>query len=180
MLSLFSATLLTGLYLILRGALFLVNPQGLEERVRAFPRSQLAAYVLCGIGGAWFLYKISQLGEADFGNFSQYLILFFGAILVGAFIWVRDFLAVRGAAILALLISNELLQAAFGYYEQPQRLFLVGLVYLWIVIAIYLGTVPFRMRDWIEWLYAKPLRLRVLALAQLVYGILLVGVAFSY
>lgn len=180
MLSLFTATLLTGIYLVLRGALFLYHPRGLEAKVRAFPRSQLAAYLLCGLGGAWFLYKVSQLGEADFGNYSQYLILFFGAVLLGSFVWVRDFLAVRGAAILALMISNELLTAAFGHYEYPQRLFLVGLVYLWIVIAIYLGTVPFRMRDWIDWLYHKPMRLRVLALAQLVYGILLVGVAFSY
>lgn len=178
--SLFIATLITGLYLIARGGLFLANPAGLEAKVRAFPRSQVAAYVLCGIGGAWFLYKISQLGEADFGNYSQYLILFFGAILVGSFLWVRDFLAVRGAAILALLISNELLKAAFAQYESPQRLFLVSLVYVWIVIAIYLGTVPFRMRDWIDWLYAKPLRLRALAFGQVTYGILLVGVAFSY
>lgn len=178
--SLFTATLITGIYLILRGGLFLANPAGLEAKVRAFPRSQTAAYVLCGLGGAWFLYKISQLGEADFGNYSQYLMLFFGAVLVGSFLWVRDFLAVRGAAILALLIANELLQAAFAHYEQPQRLFLVGLVYLWIVIAIYMGTVPYRMRDWIDWLYRKPGRMRALTLAQLGYGILLVGIAFSY
>lgn len=180
MLSLFVVTLLTGLALMVKGALLWRNSADLEARLKAFPRSTAGAYVLCGIGGAWFLWKLSQLGEADFGNYSHWLIGLFGAVLVGAFIWVRDFLAVRGAAILALLVADEWLTAAFGYYELPQRLFLVGFVYVWIVLAIYLGTVPFRLRDWIDWLYRKPARVRALGGFCLGYGLLLVGVALSY
>ena len=44
-----------------------------------FLRSKKAAVITFGGGGLWFLYILSKLTEADFGEFKIYLIAIFGA-----------------------------------------------------------------------------------------------------
>lgn len=178
--TLFTATLLTALVLIWKGVVLLLNPPGMEARLKALPRSALASYITLGIGGAWFLWKIAHLPEADFGDYSNWLLILFGAVIVGSFLWVKDFLAIRGAAILMLLIGNEWLKLAFAQYDLPQRLWLVGFVYACIILAIFVGTVPFRVRDFLNWLFAANRRVRILGTGLLVYGIVLLITAFTY
>ena len=177
--SLFLATALVGLVLILLGGLFLWNPPRLEAVLKTFPRSLPATLVLFGAGAIWFLWIVAHLGEADFGAYRQWLFLLFAAVGVGAFFYVPDFLAVRGLAILGLLSSRHLLDAA---YMQPQasRLVFVVFVYLWIAFSLYMGAVPYRMRDFLNWLYANLLRVKLLGAFFAVYGLLLGWVAFSY
>lgn len=177
--SLFFVTLLTGLALMAAGALLLWNVRTTERVAKAFPRSDAAAYLTMGLASIWFLYHVLQLGEADFGAYRFYLFLGFGAIAVFSFIYVKDFLAVRGLAILTLLAAWVILTPA--YLQEPaSRLFLVSLVYLAIVAALYLGVSPFRLRDFFKWLFATDLRPRVFGGLLLGYGLLLNIVAFSY
>ena len=177
--SLFFATLLTGIVLTVAGALLLWKLKTTAAIAQAFPRSEPAAYLCMGIGSIWFLSHVLQLSEADFGAYRLYLFLGFGAVAVLSFIHARDFLAVRGLAILILLIANVLLDAA--YMQEPGgRLFLVSFVYLAIVAALYLGMSPFRMRDFFGWLFATDGRPKILGGALLFYGLLLNIVAFTY
>ena len=177
--TLFQATLLTSLFLIAFGAHFLWCGSRSAIRVQAFPRSKTAAYILLGSAAAWFLYKVTQLGPADFGQYKNILFVVFLLTAVGSFIYVPDFLAVRGLAALALLISGALLDAA--YMEQPvTRLFLVSFIYAVIIISIILGASPFKLRDFLAWLYLKELRPRIFGGIFLIYGMLLLGVAFTY
>ena len=46
--------------------------------------------------------------------------------------------------------------------------------------AIWLGAQPWRMRDFLSWLFARPGRARSFGGALAAYGLLLAGVAFSY
>lgn len=177
--SLFFATFLTGLVMAAAGVFLLWKVKTAAIVLKAFPRSRLAAYVTMGIGSVWFLYRVLQLGEADFGAYRNYLFLGFGAIAVLSFIHVKDFLAVRGLSILTLLIAWILLSAAF-LQEPASRLFLVSIVYVAIVAAIYLGVSPFRLRDFFNWLFATEMRSRVLGGFLLAYGLLLNVVAFTY
>lgn len=158
----------------------MLNPPVLERHSKGFLRSMPAAVVTMGIGGCWFLWKVAHLPEADFGNYSNWLLLLFGGTLLGSFFFVRDFLAVRGAAIIAMMISNEWLKLAFGEYELPQRLWLVSLVYVVIIVAIYLGTVPFKLRDFLDWFFADARRPRVLGALLTLYGGILLVTALSY
>src|SRR5690606_9150535 len=115
----------------------------------------------------------------DFGAYRHYLFLGFGVVAVLSFFHARDFLAVRGLAILILLAANVLLDAA--YMQEPAgRLFLVSFVYLAIVAALYLGMSPFRMRDFFGWLFATDGRPKILGGVLLFYGLLLNIVAFTY
>ena len=177
--SLFPATLLTGLVLLGGGLWLAIWGGRAESAVRAFPRSRTAAYALLGGAAAWFLYEVLRLGPADFGQYKHLLFLVFLVTAVGSFYFVPDFLAVRGLAGLVLLTANVLLEAAF--LEDPQlRLFLVGFVYLAIIAALVLGASPYKLRDFLEWLYRQSWRPKAVGAAFAAYGLLLVAIAFAY
>lgn len=183
MLSLATVTLLSGIFLILPGAGYMFGGTRWQNWMFAFARSQTAALVTMILGGGAFLWKVWNLAEVDFGNYSVHLTLFFAVVMVGSFFVVRDFLAIRAAAILALVASLEILKAAFAQYDLPQRLFLVCFVYALIVLALLLGTVPFYWRNFHEWLYdnsAAAFKPRVLGSILAGYGLLLGVIAFTY
>jgi len=174
------ATLLPGLFLLALGVPLLLNHAGFVAMLKAMPRSTGAAVVFFGAGALWFLWTILHLSAADFGDYKLWLAVGFAAIAVLAFKCVPDFLAVRGLCVLVLMSALPLLGAAYMEYQYPQRLLMVGLVYVFIALAIWLGASPFRLRDFFEWLFFRPARTRAAGLAFAAYGLLLAIVAFTY
>jgi len=174
------ATLLPGLLLLLIGVPLVFNHSGFAAGLKAMPRSTTAAYLFFGAGAAWFLYGIWHLSPADFGQYRNFLFAGFLGVAVLAFKCVPDFLAVRGLATLMLMAAMPLLMAAYMEHEQPQRLLMVALVYLGISAAIWLGAQPWRLRDFIGWLFARPGRARNVGSVAAAYGLLLVVVSFTY
>lgn len=178
--SLTLATLLPGLLLLLIGAALVSGHPLVRAALQQLPRSTGATLVFFTAGSAWFLHRVWHLSPADFGNYRTVLFIAFAAIALLAFKYVPDFLAVRGLAILMLLAATPLLDAAFMEYEHPQRLLMVGPVYVGIALAIYLGAAPYRLRDFLGWLFRTPNRSRVLGAGLLGYGVLLAITAFTY
>ncbi|MGC4071451.1 MAG: hypothetical protein QM760_02815 [Nibricoccus sp.] len=174
--------MLPGLFLIALGALLMISNSAIVSMFKAMPRSQVAAVVFFGGGAAWFLYVLSGLSEADLilVQSPKPLMIGFGALALLAFFYLPDFLAVRGLSVLMLLAGTPLLTAAFGEYHLKQRLFMVTAVYIGLALAIYLGAVPYRLRDFFQWLFARPGRSRALGGGLLGYGALLAVVAFTY
>jgi hypothetical protein len=177
--SLFTATLLSGLILVALGMPLLIDHSAIKAAIRAFPRSASAGYVVFSAAAGWFLYNIWNLSKADFGEYRTILFIGFAAIAVLAFKCVPDFLGVRGACAIVLLGAMPFLNAAFMKYDRPQRLFMVALVYAALTLAIWLGAQPWRLRDFFEWLFARPARSRGLGGFLVAYGFLLCGVAFT-
>ena len=190
--SLFVATLITGLFLVVLGFPLLLDISGVGAALKAIPRSPSAAWlkslprspaaarILFGGGAVWFLYNVWHLSMADFGEYHVLLCFAFGAIALLAFKCVPDFLAVRGVCVLVLLSAMPLLDAAYMEYDHPQRLFMVTLVYIGIVLALWTGAQPWRARDFLSWLFARPGRSRGMGSLLAVYGLLLCGLAFTY
>jgi len=178
--SLLLATLLPGLLLIALGAPLLVNHSGFVAALKALPRSATAAYLFFGAGAAWFLWNVIHLSTADFGEYRTLLAIAFAAVAVLSFKCVPDFLAVRGLCVLLLLAASPLLMAGYMIYDPWTIYFYKILVYVGIVLAIWFGASPFRLRDFFEWLFARPARTRGFGAALLVYGMLLAIVAFTY
>ncbi len=178
--SLFLATLLVGFVWLLFGAVLAADTAVVRSTLRAFPRSMTAAYVLFGGAAAWFLSRVAVLSEADFGQFRIPLFVGFAAVAVLSFFYVAEFLAVRGLAALILLAAGPLLQTAYGEYDIPLRLFMVTAIFVALTAALWLGAQPYRLRDVIEWVQRVPGRARLVGSSLVVYGLLLVGVAFTY
>jgi hypothetical protein len=178
--SLFLATLLVGLTLLLLGAALVADTSIVRSLLRDFPRSATASYVFFGGAAVWFLSRVAVLSPADFGQFRTQLFIGFAVVAVLAFFYVAEFLAVRGLAALILLAAGPLLDSAFTLYEIPSRLFMVSAVYAALTSALVLGAQPYRLRDAIQWMQRVPGRSRRVGSAFVAYGLLLVGVAFTY
>ena len=178
--SLTVATLIPGLLLVALGVPLLLNHSGFTAMLKAFPRSQAAAYLFFGVGAAWFLHAIWHLSPADFGDYRKYLFVGFLAVALLSFKCVPDFLAVRGLATIILMGAMPLLDAAYMEYDKPQRLLMVSVVYVALSAAIWLGAQPWRLRDFFSWTFAQPARARGLGGALTGYGLLLAIVSFTY
>lgn len=181
--SLFTTTVLTALLLLGLSLPFILNLSGWRKALERFPRSELAAWITMGPGGAWFLFEVWHLSPADelFGPMTRFVLFgLFGIAWLGSFFVVKDFLSVRGLSVLILMASAVILESAWGEYEIPSRLFLVTFIYILLTLAIWVGVSPFRFRDFIQWLYRNPLRPRALGGFLGVYGLILLAVAFTY
>jgi hypothetical protein len=180
--SLFLATLLPGLFLALLGGLLLWNSPRVGAAARALPRSTGAAWFLFGGGAAWFLWRVSRLGEADliFFQTPTLVMLAFGVLAVLAFFYTPDFLAVRGLCILTLLVAEPLLYAAYMEWNFPWRRLMVAEVYVALALVLYLAAAPYRLRDFFEWLFQRPARPRLIGTVLLAFGLATVASAFTY
>ena len=177
--SLFLATFLTGCFALLIGGLFAASQPALEAKIKRFPRSKTAAFILFGGSSLWFLYHVSNLGVADFGDIRHILLGLFAVVGVGSFFFVRDFLAVRGLAMFFLLAGKAMLDAA--YMQEPtQRLLMVTFVYCCIALGLYLAASPFRLRDFFDWLFEKGSRARAFGIVLAAYGAAMILAAFTY
>ena len=130
--SLFLATLLFGLFLVLLGAVLLWNNSVVASTARTLPRSRRGAWLFFGAGAGWFVWRVSRLTESDliFFQTPPPVMAGFGVLAVLAFLYAPDFLAVRGLCVLVLLAAEPLLYAAYMEYQYPQRLLMVTGVYL--------------------------------------------------
>lgn len=180
--SLFYATLLPGLLLALFGVLLLWDRPGFRATARALPRSPGAAGLLFGAAVLWFLWRISRLGEADLIFFEKPTLVMaaFGALALLAFFYTPDFLAVRGLCILVLLAAEPLLYAAYMEWSHPWRLLMVTEVYVALALVLYLAAAPYRVRDFLEWLFQRPARPRLVGTVLVALGLATVASAFTY
>ncbi len=174
----FAAHIATALILLLAGSLLLWNGSWVGAVARGFPRSERAAFLTMGTAALWTLYHVTRLGESDFGEYRVPIFIGFAAVAVLSFKYVPDFLAVRGASALTLLISWVLLTATYGHYE-PATLALKAIVYVFVLLALYLAVSPFRLRDFFQWLFARGQRVRTLGGLSSGFGVLLIVAAFS-
>jgi hypothetical protein len=178
--SLFTFTLLWGIFMTACGFFLFIFGERFATELNALPRNRVLGVVTMLLGGGWFIWKILQLGPADFGNYKELMALLFAVTLVSAIFYVEDFLAVRGLSIIALLTANVGLKSAFALYDVPERLLLVTVLYGFIVGGIIYGIMPYLMRDTMGWLTRVPCRLRALGGFGGIIGLALIIVSFTY
>ena len=148
----------------------LAKPAAFAAAVRKFPRSEPWGFALMGLGTVWFLWNLNQESISDFAAYKKWMLLGFGAIGVSACIFVRDFLAVRGLAVMLLLLAKFTLDPA-RWHDSPWRLVLVVWAYLWLVAGIWFTISPWRMRDLLNWGTANEQRVRLGSAIRLGLGL---------
>lgn len=126
-----------------------------------------------GLATLWFLQNLRTESLSDFANYQPYMLAGFGAVGLLTCLYVKDFLAVRGLAILLLLLAKLTLDTA-RWHDSQWRLVLAGWAYLWILAGMWFTISPWRLRDLLGWLTANHRRIRIGSALQLAFGLFLI------
>jgi hypothetical protein len=163
------ATLL-GLAVALLGAWGLWKPSAFAAFARRFPRNTPLGYPLVLGATVWFLYYVGQEAVADFMALKPLLYVLFAGVGVGTCIFVRDFLPVRGLAVLYLLLAKLMLDTA-RWEETPWRLVIAVWAYVLVIAGMLFTVSPWRFRDLLQWATATESRVRLLNGLRLAFGL---------
>src|SRR5438094_10317974 len=177
-LNLQSAGMVAGSLLVLLRLPGLLKPALVQNWLKRLPRSGIAGIVLLSLVLVWSFWLLATMEMGEFSSFRRPLlvVLPIGYVLVLRF--VDEFLAVRALGMLCLLAAEPLLEAAFFRYE-TSRLFLTVLAYLLIVAGGFWVTLPYLLRDQINWSARSNMRWRTVHGIAAVYGIAILACAFT-
>ena len=156
----------------------MLKPAAFAAAARKFPRYTPIGYVLMLAATGWFIYYLSLETVADFAHMKRFLYVFFGAVGIGAAIFVRDFLPVRGFACL-LLLTAKLVTDSARLVESDWRLVLVTWAYVWIITGMCFTIWPWHLRDWINWSTASETRTRMFGGLRTASGLFVMALGFT-
>jgi hypothetical protein len=157
-----------------------MNPTGFAAAVRRFPRSLPWGYALMLLGTAWFIYNLSQESISDFAAYKNVLFAGFAAVGIGSCIYVQDFLAVRGLAVVLLLLAKLMVDAGRPRLaDSPLVLIIQSWGYLLVLAGIWLTVSPWRLRDFLHWATANEKRIKVGCGLRLAFGLLIAVLGFT-
>jgi hypothetical protein len=176
-LSLHTAGVIAGAFLVLVGVLGLLNP-AFAQVVKQFPRSRIAGVVLLTICLAWTMWLLVTIQMGEFAGFRRPLLVALPIGYVLALFFVNEFLAVRALGILCLLAAEPLLDAAFLRYE-TSRLLVTVFAYLLIIAGLFWVAIPYVLRDQISWSARSVFRWRSLHAIALIYGCVILKFTFT-
>jgi hypothetical protein len=177
-LSLQTGGYIAGIALILLSLPGLVKPAPVQTWLKRFPRSSVAGAILLTATLLWTFWLLATIEMGEFAGFRRPLLIALpiGYVLVLRF--VEEFLAVRALGILCLLAAEPLLEAAFFRYE-ASRLFVTVLAYLLIVTGLFWVTMPYLLRDQINWSTSSNARWRIVHGVVAAYGVVILACAFT-
>ncbi|MGZ5504036.1 MAG: hypothetical protein ACXWGY_05185 [Chthoniobacterales bacterium] len=177
-LSLKTAGILAGLFLLLISLPSLFRPTLGRDWFIKLPRSRPAGILLFTIAFIWTFWLLATMEMGEFSSFRKPLLI---ALPVGYFLvlrFVNEFLAVRALGILYLLAAEPLIEAAFLRYESS-RLLVTVFAYILVVKGLFFVTMPYVMRDQIDWGTRTTGRWMSLNAIALAYGAALLAFAFT-
>jgi hypothetical protein len=177
-LSLQTAGIIAGAVLVLLSLPGLLKPNLLQDLAKRLPRSRAAGISLLTVDLVWSFWLLATMEMGEFSSFRRPLLI---ALPIGYFLALRfvdEFLAVRALGIFCLLAAEPLLDAAFFRYEAA-RLVLTVFAYLLIVAGLFWVTMPYLLRDQIEWSARTNARWRGVHGAALLYGGALLALAIT-
>lgn len=148
------------------------NPKGFAEAVRKFPRSLPIGYMLMALGTLWFLWNVKIEPIADFAAYKNYMLMLFAAVGLGTCIFVQDFLAVRGLAVVFLLLAKLMVDTGRPHLgETPWVYVIQAWAYLLVIAGMWFTVSPWRLRDFLLWATANEKRVKIGSAARLAFGL---------
>jgi hypothetical protein len=179
-LKLSTLAILLGLGMGLPQVYGLVKPSAFATAVRKFPRSLPWGYALVILGTVWFLWNLSQESISDFASYKNILFAGFAAIGIGTCIFVQDFLAVRGLAVVFLLLAKLMVDTGRPHLPETYwTLVIQSWAYLLVLGGIWFTVSPWRLRDLLEWGTANERRIKVGCGIRLGFGLLVAALGFA-
>src|SRR5690349_21741402 len=177
-LTLHTAGIVAGVLLVLISLPGFIKPLLAQAWAKRLPRSRVAGIALLTIVLIWSFWLLATMEMGEFSSFRKPLLIILpiGYVLVIRF--VQEFLAVRALGILCLLAAEPLLDAAIFRHE-TSRLFLTVLAYLLIVAGLFWVTMPYLLRDQINWSAKTKTRWHVVHGIAALYGIAILACALT-
>ena len=177
-LSLQTAGLIAGTLLILFSLPGILKPSLVQNWARRLPRSRMAGIVLLTGALAWSFWLLATMEMGEFSSFRRPLLIALpiGYLLVLRF--VDEFLAVRALGILCLFAAEPLLDAAFFRYE-TSRLIVTVFAYVLVIAGLLWVTMPYLLRDQINWGSRSNTRWRFVHGIALLYGVVVLALAVT-
>src|SRR5438128_2396673 len=171
--------IVAGALLVLISLPGLVKPVLIQNWLKRFPRSSLAGFILLTLALIWSFWLLATMEMGEFSSFRRPLLIVLpiGFVLVLRF--VEEFLAVRALGILCLLAAEPLLEAAFFRYE-TSRLFVTVLAYLLVLAGLFWVTMPYLLRDQINWSAKSTSRWHAIHGIAAAYGLTILACAFTH
>ena len=149
-LKLSTLALLLGLGLGLPQVYGLLNPAKFAAAVRKFPRSLPWGYALMLIG--------------------------FAAVGLGTCVFVQDFLAVRGLAVVLLLLAKLMVDTGRPMLAQTHWVLVIQTwAYALVLGGMWFTVSPWRLRDFLEWATANEKRIKIGCGMRLAFGLFVAG-----
>lgn len=153
----------------------ITNPQKFATSVRKFPRNLSAGIFLMLLGTAWFLWNVNSESLADFSAYKPEMMVAFGAIGILSCVFVQDFLAVRGLAVLFLLLGRLMVDTGRPHLgESPWVLVIQVWAYVLIVAGIWFTVTPWKLRDFLNWATATESRVKITSAIRLAFAVFIV------
>jgi len=164
-------TILLGLGMGLPQVYGLAKPAQLGAVARKFPRNLPLGVLLMLLGTAWFVWLVNNEPIADFSAFKPYMMAGFVAVGVGSCIFVQDFLAVRGLAVVMLLLAKLMVDTGRPHLgESPFVVVIQVWAYVFVVMGIWFTVTPWKLRDFVNWATATEERTRLLSGVRLAFA----------
>jgi hypothetical protein len=156
----------------------LVQPARFAAAVRKFPHSIPIGYALTLAGTAWFMWNVSHESLADFESLKPFLFTLFIGVGLGTCFFVQDFLAVRGLAVLLLLLAKLMVDTE-RWVDSPWRLVIAVWAYGLVIAGMWFTVSPWRLRDLLYWQTANETRLRLGSAVRCAFGVFVVVLGFT-
>jgi len=170
--------IIMGLGLALPQIYGLLKPAAFAAKVRKFPRSLPAGIFLMLLGTGWFVYYLSLESISDFASYKSVLLGGFAAVGIASCIFVQDLLAVRGLAVVFLVLAKLMVDTARPH-DTEWRLVVVTWAYLLVVGGIWFTIYPWHLRDMLNWATASEKRVRVGSALRLAFGLFVAALVFT-
>jgi len=153
----------------------LARPAQLAAHARKFPRNLAAGVVLMLLGTAWFVWNVNIEPIADFSSFKPYMMVGFTVVGVLSCVFVQDFLAVRGLAVVFLLLGKLMVDTGRPHLGDSPFVEVIQVwAYVLIVAGIYFTITPWKLRDLVNWATATESRTRILSSVRLAFAVFIV------
>jgi len=158
----------------------LARPAQLAAASRRLPRNLPVGVALMLLGTAWFLWIVNAEPIADFSAYKPMMMFAFAAVGLLACIFIQDFLAARGLAVLLLLLGKLMLDTGRPHLgESPFVLVIQVWAYVLIVAGICFTIWPWKLRDLIEFATATEARTRLFSGVRLAFALLIVALGLT-
>jgi hypothetical protein len=169
-----------GLGLALPQIYGLARPGEFAAAAKKFPRNLPAGVALILLATAWFVWNVNQEGDSDFAAMKKFLIPTFIVIGAATCIYVQDFLAARGLAVVMMLLAKLMLDTGRPHLDQT-RWVLVNQTwaYALIIAGIWFTISPWRLRDLLERATATEARVKAGCALRLAFGLFVTALGLT-